>query len=80
MLRLVSSQPLLLSFELEFRLTVVRNCVTGAAAGTNGQPSPWLIAKSFEMYAYAARAIGTKFCTVDIHSVDDNALGGIVGG
>ena len=61
-------------------MNVGRDCITGAAQGTNGQPSPWLIANTYEFYAYAARALATSSCNNDEHQVTNTELGGIVGG
>ncbi|KAI4262400.1 MAG: hypothetical protein L6R42_002422 [Xanthoria sp. 1 TBL-2021] len=41
-------------------------CITKAAKPDNGgEDHPWYIAKSYEAYAYAARALGTRECNVD---------------
>ena len=42
------------------------DCVTGAAVGGSNDVPSWQIAKTYELYAYAARAIGTKNCSVDL--------------
>ncbi|KAL8671613.1 MAG: hypothetical protein Q9168_003886 [Polycauliona sp. 1 TL-2023] len=42
------------------------NCITNAAKPDNGgEDRPWLIAKSYEAYAYAARALNNRGCAVD---------------
>lgn len=43
-----------------------RECITKAAKPDNGgEDRPWNIAKSYEVYAYTARALGTRECNVD---------------
>ena len=56
-------------------MTVVqnRNCVQEAVAGENQEIPPWHIGRTYELYAYAARALGTKSCNINATLVDNDA-------
>ncbi|KAL8788882.1 MAG: hypothetical protein Q9195_007096 [Heterodermia aff. obscurata] len=45
------------------------DCVTEAAIGGGSQVPSWQLAKTYELYAYAARVIGTKSCKFDVATV-----------